>query len=325
MDLITEIFDISFIIISSIAVIFDSILLIIYLKNGIKGLLSIYKIVLLIICLLDSLCNIVIDPVLYLQFKTLCTITGALKTSLITGILTTQVVLVVITYFYFQHPICVGKHSKLFQRLTFLMCFAPLIISFIIQVYDLYHPKEKVERTFYCIKTTPHLLSFESIIQLIDYILFSVFLCKLYSSIKRVFNDSYIQNDSVKKYKSYLKHYFLGFLFSITTISFIIIYLILLIADYFEVGGQAEGEEKTEPWVRIISLIYYAQVGLSPIIVMIVYCFKKEHYKMMKVMFCCKKEETINITKQTAFLFDTSVISIRNGDSLIINSSITNL
>ncbi len=37
MDLITEIFDISFIIISSIAVIFDSILLIIYLKNGINN------------------------------------------------------------------------------------------------------------------------------------------------------------------------------------------------------------------------------------------------------------------------------------------------
>ena len=326
METIKTVFDISFIIISSVAVIFDFILLIIYFKNGIKGLLSIYKIILLILCLLDSLCNIVVDPKLYFKYKTLCEITGTLKTSLITGILTTQVVLVVITYFYFNHSICVGKHSKLFQLIVFLMCFVPLVISLIIQFYELYHPKENedMERTYYCMMTETDLLSFEYIIQFIDYILFSVFLCKLFSSIKRVSNDSSDQTYSIKKYKSYLKHSFFGFLFSITNITFIIIYLILEIADYFKVG-KSESEVKPETWVNIITLIYYAQVGLCPIIVMIIYCFNKEHFKAIKAMFCCKKEETINITKQTAFLFDTTVTTIINGDSLLMKSSTTDL
>ena len=69
----------------------------------------------------------------------------------------------------------------------------------------------------------------------------------------------------------------------------------------------------------IIMDIYYFNLALFPIIIVIIYCFTKEHIKYLQETFCCKKEESINITKATAFLFDTSVVTINNDTSIAMN------
>ena len=75
--------------------------------------------------------------------------------------------------------------------------------------------------------------------------------------------------------------------------------------------------------IRYYVIIFsFINTGFSPIVVIIIYCFSKEHFKFIKGMFCCclKKEEQlfVNITKEAASLFEGSVVTINAGSALLL-------
>ena len=298
------------------------ILLIIYIKNGKKGQLTIYKIILLSMCLLDSLCNIIVDPSLYNINKTLCTITGTLKLSLHFAQLSTQVVLLFITYFSFQHSLFIDKHSILFRLIIFIIWFLPIIFSAFFEFFKFSINVDK-DRSFFCLATID-IPMFISIQFLINYILFPIFLCKLYRSLKDYSNNILYQSDIIQKYQKYLKNYIYGYLFLLGDIIMFIHKLIIEILEYidFDFVQELEKNKVYEAFISIIGGIYIIDIGLSPIIIVIIYCFTKEHIKYMREIFCCKKEDTINITKATAFLFETSVVTVNNNESSTITTNV---
>lgn len=315
MDTLSLTFDISMITISALGIIFDISLLIIYIKNGSKGNFTLYKIILLIMCLLDSLCNIVMDPALYSQVKILCTITGTLKLPLHLGQLSTQVTLLFITYFSFKHSLFIDKHSLLFKIIIFLIWFLPFIITLVIEMYDSFLSNATKERDLFCLETDDSNI-YITIQMIIYYIICPIFLIKLYCSLKDFSNNTLYQTDTILKYKKYLKNYIYGFLLNLVDAIMLIYLLIFILID---------GEELEKNWIfslidRIIMYVYYVDLGLFPIIIVIIYCFTKEHIKYLQKTFCCKKEESVNITKATAFLFDTSVVTITNDTSITMNT-----
>lgn len=77
---------------------------------------------LIFLCLFDSLFNIYVDPDRF-DSLTLCEIAGTLKLPAGLGIETTQLSLLLITYFSFNHSYCIDNHSKLFKLIIFYNVF----------------------------------------------------------------------------------------------------------------------------------------------------------------------------------------------------------
>ena len=315
----SRIFDISMITISALGIIFDILLLIIYIKNGSKGHLTVYKIILLVICLMDSICNLVIDPNLYSELTLLCKITGTLKIPLHLGLLSTQLILIFITYFSFKHSLFIDKHSLVFKIVIFLIWFLPFTITLVIELTDLFSSNEK-QREMFCLITDDSNL-YVTIEMNIYYIICLVFLIKLYRDLKEFSNNTLYQTKTIQKYKKYLKNYIYGYVFNSPDF---IMFLYLLIFLIIQKIDKDFIEKLENNWIyslidTIIMYIYYFDLALFPIIIVIIYCFTKEHIKYLQETFCCKKEESINITKATAFLFDTSVVTINNDTSIAMN------
>ena len=295
-----EIGTIIIIILSILAVFFDIILLIIYFKNGVRSHLTQYKIILILICLLDSLCNLSIDSSYFDTLFIICEITGTLKTPLVLGTETTQLSLLLITYFSFKHSLWIDKHSKQFKIIIFLQCFLPVIIVAIEEFFDFF--TQDIERGVYCSKVETSVQSCYIIFLLICYILFIIFLIKLYLSLNHFRTSNSADCTKLQQYKKQLKKYLFGFIITFPNLLWFLFLIVLNILSYFpSIDFEIDTMETIRYYVIIFSFI---NTGFSPIVVIIIYCFSKEHFKFIKGMFCCclKKEEqlSVNITKEAA-------------------------
>ena len=267
------------IILSILAVLFDVMLLIIYLKNGKRSHLAQYKIILIVICLLDSLCNLSIDPSFFDALFIICEITGTLKVPLVLGTEATQLSLLLITYFSFNHSFWIEKHSKLFKLIIFLQCFLPVIIAAFEELFCVF--TQEIDRGLYCTKDEISILSCYIILLIICYILFIIFLIKLYLSLNHFTTSNPVDFTKLKQYKKQLKKYLFGFIITFPYLLWILYLIVRKILLYFpSIDFEIDTEETIEYCIFLFSFI---KKGLSPILVVIIYCFTKEHLMQLNI------------------------------------------
>ena len=319
-EIIYNVSRIMMLIVSTLGVFFDILLLIIYSKYTTRGHLTQYKIVLLILCLLDSLCNLSIDASFFDSLRIICDITGTLKMPIGIGLETTQVSLILITYFSFTHFNFIDKHSMLFKIIIFIQCFLPVLLT-TIQEFYYYFTIEKIARSMYCLKDDFSFSYCFIISLLICYIVFITFLIKLYRSLNIYRNSLTRQNNRLEVYKSHIMNFLFGLFFTFPEIIVFLYFIFMIAIEHFSFLKPTLG------YMTIINtfidILFFVNNGLSPIFIAIIYCFSKEHFKFIKEIFCCsnvgelEEDNSINITQETASLFDGSVVTIDN-DSVVL-------
>ena len=295
--IICEILYILVIILCFLSVFFDIRLLVIYFKHGTIDQMKIYKIILIFLCLIDSLCNLNINQVF--KSNLLCEITGTLKFPIQIGIESIQVSLVIITYFSLNHQNWIQKNPIIFKCIIMSISLLPMIFTGIQEFYFSF--TTNYMRTLFCIKNIINMYSLFFLFLLAFSILFIIFFIMLYKTVNQLSKEN---PDMAEKYKANLKVYFYGFClsFPIAFFCIFIIGLYKIIEHYFP---EIMNEKVINILQFIAALFIVLLFGLSPIAVVIIYCFNKEHLHLFKHIFCCcYKEEQESNTKISMKLFE---------------------
>ncbi len=276
-----DILDITYlivIVISFFGVIINCFILYIYLKNGDINQIKLYKIFLLIMCLLISVGNIISFFLVYSLKKEsfLCKLIGTLKFPLEIGIDAIQVSLLVITYYSLEYQTFLINNPTSFKLLVLAFCWILPILTGIFECIDSFDRFPNIRRNIFCMKITINYFSILFFSLLFYLIFFIVFLRKLNKSINSIEIE---ENERKVKYKKNLNKYYYGFAFSFpTSFSLILLAILDFIISIF-------------PGVRvgytinfIFEMILLIVNGLSPFVIILIYCYD------WKKLCCCKKE-----------------------------------
>ena len=276
-----DILDITFLIvifISFFGVIINCFLLYIYLKNGDINQIKLYKIFLLIMCLLISVENI-ISFFLYHSQETksfFCKLIGTLKFPFEIGIDAIQVSLLVITYYSLEYQTFLINNPTSFKLLVLAFCWILPILTGIFECIDSFYLYPNIQRNPLCMKININIFSIFFFSLLFYLILFIVFLRKLNKSINSIEIE---ENERKVKYKKKLNKYYYGFAFSFPN-SFCLILLAIL--DFIISIFPESHRNYTINF--IFEMIIVIVNGLSPFVIILIYCY------YWKKLCCCKKE-----------------------------------
>ena len=273
-----DILDITYLIVTFISffgVIINCFILYIYLKNGDINQIKLYKIFLLIMCLLISVGNI-ISFCLAQQESLTCKFIGTLKLPLEIGIDAIQVSLLVITYYSLEYQTFLINNPTSFKLLVLAFCWILPILTGIFECIDSFDRFSNIRRNIFCMKNTINYFSILFFSLLFYLILFIVFLRKLNKSINSIEIE---ENERKVKYKKKLNKYYYGFAFSFPN-SFCLILLAIL--DFIISIFPESHRNYTINF--IFEMIIVIVNGLSPFVIILIYCY------YWKKLCCCKKE-----------------------------------
>ena len=212
--------------ISFFGVIINCFLLYIYLKNGDINQIKLYKIFLLIMCLLISVGNIITFFLAHsLETESFaCKLIGTLKFPFEIGIDAIQVSLLVITYYSLEYQTFLINNPTSFKLLVLAFCWILPILTGIFECIDSFDRFPNIRRNIFCMKITINYFSILFFSLLFYLIFFIVFLRKLNKSINSIEIE---ENERKVKYKKKLNKYYYGFAFSFPN-SFCLILLAIL-------------------------------------------------------------------------------------------------
>lgn len=156
----------------------------------------------------------------------------------------------------------------------------------------------------------------------ISYFLFIIFLITLYRSLNDLRNSTTRQNNKLEQYQSHIIKFLFGLLFTFPEIFWFL--YIIFIKVFVELSIINPESYLTVTINNIMEMIFLINSGISPIVVGIIYCVHKNTFKYIKKLFYCSKKESrdsssINITKETASLFDGSVVTVDYGSNILIH------
>lgn len=257
-----------------------------YLKNGKIDHIKLYKIFLLIMCLLISVGNI-ISAFFYNDHESMtCKILGTLKLHLEIGIDAIQVSLLVITYYSLEHQTNLLNNPISFKIKVFAFCWILPILTGITEFIYSFNIFPSIPRTAFCMKSTVNYLSIFFFSVLFYLILFIVFLRKLYKSINSIEEED---TETKLQYKKYLKKYYYGFAFSFPNSFYLILlaFLNILIRIWPEIKNKTILYNEVQ---GIFIFIFLIVNGLSPFAIVLFY-----FYNWNKLC-CCGKETEPNPT-----------------------------
>ena len=265
--------------ISFFGVIINCFLLYIYLKNGDINQIKLYKIFLLIMCLLISVENI-ISFFLYHSQETksfFCKLIGTLKFPFEIGIDAIQVSLLVITYYSLEYQTFLINNPTSFKLLVLAFCWILPILTGIFECIDSFYLYPNIQRNPLCMKININIFSIFFFSLLFYLILFIVFLRKLNKSINSIEIE---ENERKVKYKKKLNKYYYGFAFSF-------FFILLTILDFIiSIFPEIQRILAYEIYLiyLIFNMIFLTVNGLSPFVIILIYCYD------WKKLCCCKKE-----------------------------------
>ena len=274
--------------ISFFGVIINCFLLYIYLKNGDINQIKLYKIFLLIMCLLISVGNIITFFLAHsLETESFaCKLIGTLKFPFEIGIDAIQVSLLVITYYSLEYQTFLINNPTSFKLLVLAFCWILPILTGIFECIDSFDRFPNIRRNVFCMRITVNSFSVLFFSLLFYLILFIVFFRKLNKSINSIEIE---ENERKVKYKKNLNKYYYGFAFSFPNSFYLILLAILNIIISIFPEIQNEKILNNEIYL-IFSMIFLTVNGLSPFVIILIYCYD------WKKLCCCKKEIEENPT-----------------------------
>ena len=270
--------------ISGFGIIFEIELIRIYFKHGNFDLIKGYKLALLILCLLESLSYLELERWKELDNDTkhtihsdFCFLVGTLKNIIGFAKESIQVTLLLITYCSFTFQSFIQSHPMLLRNITLLLNIIPICIISVDEFKTLNTHSNKFN-SYFCSKDV-EAQSGLFICFIIFLVIFLVLLTLLYCS---VYKYSRISN-SDSTFKSYKRHFIMYLFGHIFTFPYILIML------YEFIYNQNESL-----FMKVISTIYYISLVISPIAIVLIYCFDKQMLESMLCCCCHKKKTEVN-------------------------------
>lgn len=267
-------------------VIFDFLILVIYIKNGKIDQIKLYKMLLIIMCLINALCILISSFSVGKPQSLPCKITGSLKLSLEIGIDAIQVSLLLITYSSLKYQHLKEKHPILFKILIICVCWTLFIITTGSELIYSLKTEPDILRTLFCIKVSLNIKSFFFFSIVLYLILFLTLLILLYKSINNLENES---SDKLQQYKEHLKVYFYGFVITFPNFLFFFFSVIIKLLVYIWPEIR-EWEDTTRGITYVIAFIFLITNEIAPFSIVFIYCYNKELNVSLKQLCCCSKE-----------------------------------